>query len=99
MKIKKSQKIKHRSALGMKGEIVMAFKFEKDKFYMPMAGAKTMAVRRLFVSTIALLRGKNQYDFTLISKRPMEDAAYGIDQICSVIQEQTSYSRFSASFC
>ena len=28
----------------------------------------------------------------------MEDAAYGIDQICSVIQEQTSYSRFSASF-
>ena len=35
MKIKKSQKIKRRSALGMKGEIVMAFKFEKDKFYMP----------------------------------------------------------------
>lgn len=28
----------------------------------------------------------------------MEDAAYGIDQICSVIQEQASYSRFSASF-
>ena len=34
MKIKKSQKMKRRSALGMKGEIVMAFKFEKDKFYM-----------------------------------------------------------------
>ena len=26
--------MKHRSAFGMKGEIVMAFKFEKDKFYM-----------------------------------------------------------------
>lgn len=61
-------------------------------------GSENHGCEAIVRSTIALLRGKNQYDFTLISKRPMEDAAYGIDQICSVIQEQTSYSRFSASF-
>ena len=70
----------------------------KKIFLYAHGGCENHGCEAIVRSTIALLRGKNQYDFTLISKRPMEDAAYGIDQICNVIQEQTSYSRFSASF-
>lgn len=70
----------------------------KNIFLYAHGGSENHGCEAIVRSTIAMLRGKNLDDFTLISKRPMEDAAYGIDQICNVIQEQTSYSRFSVSF-
>lgn len=70
----------------------------KKIFLYAHGGSENHGCEAIVRSTIAMLRGKTQYDFTLISKRPTEDAAYGIDQICNVIQEQTSYSRFSVSF-
>ena len=70
----------------------------KNIFLYAHGGSENHGCEAIVRSTIDMLQDKNQYDFTLISKRPMEDAAYGIDQICNVIQEQTSYSRFSASF-
>lgn len=49
-------------------------------------------------STIGLLRRDQAYRFSLVSKEPAEDIAYGMDQLCEVIREQERYSRFSASF-
>lgn len=34
----------------------------------------------------------------MISKVPEEDAKYGIDQLCTIIQEQEPYSRLTLDF-
>lgn len=70
----------------------------KNIFLYAHGGSKNHGCEAIVRSTLGILQKKNYFHFTLISKNPEEDVEYGVEQLCEVIKEQESYSRFSTSF-
>lgn len=70
----------------------------KNAFLYAHGGSKNHGCEAIVRSTLGILQHEGTFHFTLISKKPEEDAEYGVDQLCEVIQEQEQYSRFTPSF-
>lgn len=70
----------------------------KNIFFYAHGGSKNHGCEAIVRSTLGMLQHEGTFHFTLISKNPKEDAEYGVDQLCEVIQEQEQYSRFTPSF-
>lgn len=70
----------------------------KNIFLYAHGGSKNHGCEAIVRSTLGILQHEGTFHFTLISKNPKEDAEYGVDQLCEVIQEQEQYSRFTLSF-
>lgn len=49
-------------------------------------------------ATVKILKKMGYESIALISASPEEDLKYGIGQICEIIEEKTSYSKFSVDF-
>ena len=70
----------------------------KNVFLYAHGGSRNHGCEAIVRSTLGVLQNDNAFRFALISKNPKEDAEYGINQLCDVIQEQEQYSRFTPSF-
>lgn len=70
----------------------------KKVFLYAHGGSKNHGCEAIVRSTLGFLQHEEPFHFTLISKNLKEDAEYGVDQLCEVIQEQEQYSCFTPSF-
>lgn len=70
----------------------------KNLFMYAHGGSRNHGCEAIVRSTLGLFRDENCLHVTLISKNPEEDRAYGIDQLCTIIPEQTPYPRCTPSF-
>lgn len=60
----------------------------KNFFLYAHGGSGNHGCEAIVRSTLGILQCKDRSNCTLISKVPEEDAKYGIDQLCTIIQEQ-----------
>lgn len=67
----------------------------KNVFLYAHGGSGNHGCEAIVRSTLGILQCKDRSNCTLISKVPEEDAKYGIDQLCTIIQEQEPYSRLT----
>lgn len=70
----------------------------KNVFLYAHGGSGNHGCEAIVRSTLGILQCKDRPNCTLISKVPEEDAKYGIDQLCTIIQEQEPYSRLTLDF-
>ena len=70
----------------------------KNVFLYAHGGSGNHGCEAIVRSTLGILQCKDRSNCTLISKVPEEDAKYGIDQLCTIIQEQEPYSRLTLDF-
>ena len=70
----------------------------KNFFLYAHGGSGNHGCEAIVRSTLGILQCKDRSNCTLISKVPEEDAKYGIDQLCTIIQEQEPYSRLTLDF-
>lgn len=70
----------------------------KNVFLYAHGGSGNHGCEAIVRSTLGVLQRKDRSNCTLISKVPEEDTKYGIDQLCTIIQEQEPYSRLTLDF-
>lgn len=70
----------------------------KNLFLYAHGGSGNHGCEAIVRSTLGLFQDKDGFHITLISKNPEEDKSYGIDQLCTIIPEQTQYSRCTPGF-
>lgn len=72
---------------------------EKKIFLYAHGGSGNHGCEAIIRSTIAIMQHcEESYNLTLLSDNPGEDVTYGVDQLCRIIPEQQTYSRFTPSF-
>lgn len=70
----------------------------KNVFLYAHGGSGNHGCEAIVRSTLGILSHKDKFHCTLISKAPEEDAKYGIDQLCTIMQEQNPHSRLTLDF-
>lgn len=70
----------------------------KNVFLYAHGGSGNHGCEAIVRSTLGILQPEDGFNCTLISKMPEEDVKYGIDQLCTIIQEQERYSRLTWDF-